>query len=265
MTQHRKSVPQTTKQPESTQAPDPTPDEWRRLLDAALRFQELAPWNWMAEADIFGVMDPETGDTGFVSVMGGIGEHFAMSLYLGEEALHDFLAIEYSELAAGHEQIMEIPQLMASFVERDDLENRDRKVLKRLGIMPQRERAWPQFQSYRPGFWPWFVDGAEARRLAVALEQAADVAPRCKDDETLLYPDSENQFLVRRQNESGQWVDEVKKVPPPPPNPFQLFVPGEYIQAMKALPGGASIIEMDLCMFPFRIGKKDERHSIPML
>ena len=70
-----------------------TPDtrEWRRLYEATVRVKEISPWEWMTEADVFGVQNPETGELGFVSVMGMLGEHYAVSLYLGSEGIHGFL------------------------------------------------------------------------------------------------------------------------------------------------------------------------------
>ena len=44
--------------------------KWRPRYEAADHIKELAPWQWMQESDIFGVQDPETGEFGFVSVMG---------------------------------------------------------------------------------------------------------------------------------------------------------------------------------------------------
>ncbi len=41
----------------------------------------------MTEGDVFGVQDPDTGELGFVSVMGMLGEHYAVSVYLGTRAV----------------------------------------------------------------------------------------------------------------------------------------------------------------------------------
>src|SRR5215208_6086963 len=65
--------------------------EWRRLYESAVRIKEMSPWEWMTETDVFGVRSPETGELGFVSVMGLLGEHYAVSLYLGSEGIHGFL------------------------------------------------------------------------------------------------------------------------------------------------------------------------------
>ncbi len=62
---------------------EPSLKEWRKLYEAAMRVKKIAPWDWMDETDIFGVQNPETDETGFVSVMGAGGEHFAIGVYLG--------------------------------------------------------------------------------------------------------------------------------------------------------------------------------------
>ena len=60
---------------------DPSPEESKKLYEMADRLKELAPWEWMDESQIFGVKNPETGEIGFVSIMGMAGEHFAVSVY----------------------------------------------------------------------------------------------------------------------------------------------------------------------------------------
>jgi hypothetical protein len=68
--------------------------EWRRLYESAVRIKEISPWEWMTETDVFGVRSPESGELGFVSVMGLLGEHYAVSLYLGSEGIHGFLDLQ---------------------------------------------------------------------------------------------------------------------------------------------------------------------------
>ena len=82
------------------------------MLESAIRIKQMAPWEWMNEADVFGVQDPETRDIGFISVMGALGEHTAVAVYLGSAALVRFIELhqappdvldEYPEL------LMEVP------------------------------------------------------------------------------------------------------------------------------------------------------------
>ena len=67
---------------------------WRRLYESAVRIKELSSWEWMTESDVFGVRSPETGELGFVSAMGMLGEHYAVSLYLGSEGINGYLGLQ---------------------------------------------------------------------------------------------------------------------------------------------------------------------------
>jgi hypothetical protein len=73
----------------------------------------------MTEADVFSVQDPETGELGFVSVMGLLGEHYAISHYLGSEGLYAIWNLQdvgpSVRPSSASETLFEIPQLQASF------------------------------------------------------------------------------------------------------------------------------------------------------
>src|SRR5919199_91997 len=173
-----------------------------RLYASAVRVKALAPWEWMTEADVFGVQNPETDELGFVSVMGMLGEHYAVSLYLGSKGLYEFWVFEEIGHLASPEGLLEIPQLQASFENRNELHNKDREVIKELGLKFRGRHAWPMFRSYRPGFAPWFVEAEEARFLTYALDQLLDVAPRFREDPSLL-ESSDESYLVRAPRREG--------------------------------------------------------------
>lgn len=63
---------------------------WSRLYQAAIRVKELAPWEWMQETDVFAVQRSGTDELGFVSVIGLLGEHYAVAVYRGTEGLYGF-------------------------------------------------------------------------------------------------------------------------------------------------------------------------------
>lgn len=72
----------------------PTREEWNSLYQAAIDFKRLACWEWMYGDDIFGVVDPETGETAYCCIMGESGEYFAVAGYLGPEGLSGILGEE---------------------------------------------------------------------------------------------------------------------------------------------------------------------------
>ncbi|NJN98308.1 MAG: hypothetical protein HC875_31575 [Anaerolineales bacterium] len=238
----------------------PTLEEWRRLYEVWDQFKEVAPWQWMDETKIFGVQDPDSGQLGFVSVMGSLGEHYAIALYLDREGLYGFHALEQAGPEMTPEQVLNVPQLQASFEDRQMLHERDRDLIKQLGLKYRGRQAWPQFRSYRPGFAPWFLEADEVRFLTHALTQAQDVALRFRDNWTLLTRGSH--YLVRvARKEKGQlvWQDQSMTVPPPEPASIQLQMDLDALAALRRQPRAGFTLEMDLFMLPSTFRDKGER------
>jgi hypothetical protein len=246
----------------------PTNEQWRKLYEAAVGVKELSPWEWMTETDVFGVQDPKTEEIGFVSVMGMLGEHYGVSLYPNPEALYKFWALEEAGPEINPDALLEIPQLQVSFEDRDELENRDRKVIKELGFRFRGRKEWPMFRGYRPGFFPWFLEAEEARFLAEALNQLLEVAPRFREDRSLLAPDDES-YLIRVAHQEGGmhvWEDEVMEVPPPEPVVIQIEMDPGALEDLERLPQSGHEFEMDLFMFPTPIqGEKGARPVFPYM
>lgn len=246
----------------------PTLEEWRKLYQAAIRVKELAPWEWMEEADIFGVQHPETDELGFVSIMGTLGEHYAVALYLGPDGLYGFWDLEQAGPFVSAEQVLEVPQLQASFEDRDVLHKQDRAMIKELGLKFRGRQAWPMFRSYRPGFFPWFLNAAEARFLTYALEQTLDVAPRFRQDPSLLEPSDEEHYLVRvprQEDDTLAWVDRIMHVPPPEPAPIPIRLNAQVLQALKELPQSRHEIEIDFFQFPAPVQESADRPVYPYM
>lgn len=237
----------------------PTLEQWRKLYQAAIRIKEIAPWGWMTETDIFGVQNPETSQIGFVSVMGMLGEHFALAVYLGPEGLYRFWGFQQMGATAPPETLFELPHLQASFEDRGQLSQKDRDVIKGLGLKFRGRQAWPMFRSYRPGFWPWYLEAAEARFLTHALEQAVDVALRFKEEPAVLEASDDESYLVRvpRDGEGTLvWEDRIVKVPPVEPEPIPIPMDVDVLEEVKRLPRGRHTYEMDLFVLPTQVAEE---------
>ncbi len=249
----------------------PSLEESKKLYDLAERVKTLAPWEWMEEVDLFGVQNPETGEIGFVSIMGMAGEHFAVSLYLGPEGLEGFWEMEEGGPLADPQQILETPQLQASFEDRDELEKEDRETIKKLGLKYRGRKAWPQFRCFRPGFLPWFVTSEEARFLACALEQVLEVAPRVNENPDILFDDDDETdevYLVRVPREPEgvlYWEERMIKIAPPQTQPIPLVLePGLLDQAAKLKLVPLSL-EMDFFSVPTPVMEKGKRPFLPYM
>ena len=240
----------------------PEPAEWASLYQAAIRIKEMAPWEWMDETDIFGVQDPETDRIGFISVMGQLGEHYSVAVYLGPEALYDFWHFEEYADESDAGELLAIPHLQASFEDRDTLDQQDRDVIKELGLKFRGRQAWPMFRSYRPGFFPWYVEAQEARFLTRALEQTLVMAPRIREDPALLELEDEESYLVRTAcEEDGKlvWEDRIVRIAPPEPKSFPVHMDRQALEWLMAMEPTPLALEMDLFMAPAQIGERGAR------
>ena len=140
----------------------PNLEELRKLYAAAIEFKELAPWNWMRDNNLFGVMNPENGEVGYCCVMGAIGEHFALGVYLGSEGLASLVKISSGVNYGDAEDALCIQKcLMASFEDRKYVQENDVNQIKDLGLNFRGKNEWPLFRNHSPGFVPWYLSGSE--------------------------------------------------------------------------------------------------------
>ncbi len=246
----------------------PTRDEWLRLYEAAGRLKETAPWEWMEEVDVFGVQDPETGEVGYVSIMGMLGEHLALALYYGAVALRQFWVYQDMGPMARPESLLEMRHLQASFEDRAELSDDDRAQIKGLGLKYRGRQAWPMFRSYRPGYCPWHLEASEVRFLTHAIDQALVMASRLRQDPNALGPGGEDRYLVRVPHDGAgplTWEDEMRPLPPEEPQTLRVGMDLAALEALKRLPQSDVTLEADLSLVPICIGERGERPYFPYL
>jgi hypothetical protein len=181
---------------------------WRRLYEAAVAFKDTAPWNWMYDSDLFGVRDPLTGEIGYCCILGAAGEVFGLTVYRGSEGLDVYLDLESRQIGGNDPDLLFIQRcLMADFEDRKMLDKADLDVIRSLGLTFRGAKAWPQFRSYIPGYFPWHLTEGEACFLTAALEQALNVCLRFRENPSLFSSPSGYEYLVRTaKEEQGEWV-----------------------------------------------------------
>ncbi len=181
----------------------------------------------MSDGDLFGVQDPDSGEVGYCGVLGQLGEVFGLSVYRGAEGLHSYRRVFARDLGYDDTDLLVIMKcLMVEFEERSALNSTNRNLIKTLGMNFPGKHAWPQFRSFSPGYFPWFLDASETRFLAVVLEQAIEIGRRTKETPFLLTPDRGRCLVRVPQKEGGQlvWTDQWLELPdwkPPSPQPIQ--------------------------------------------
>jgi hypothetical protein len=247
--------------PMSQKESRPSLEQWKRLYELMGEIRGLAPWEFMYEHNIFGVRSPETGKLGFVSVMGNLGEHLAIAVYTGKKGFEGFLTMQRIGYTLTPETVLQVPQLQASFEDREAITAEDRKVMKQLSLKFRGRQAWPQFRSYRPGCFPWYVEAEEAQMLIHALEQLLDVAPRFESDPDLLEPSEKDGKYLVRVFENEKWIDQRQKITFPADPPLQLKTNMDALNHLKNMPKRNAIVEVDIQMMEGAV--KDENFDRP--
>ncbi|MFH1519517.1 MAG: hypothetical protein ABIE75_02990 [Candidatus Omnitrophota bacterium] len=189
----------------------PSLEEWRRLYEAALALKAIAPWDWMWDSDMFAVQNPVDGEFGYCCVLGANREVFGFAVYLGSEGLRGYLGLISGDIGPRDHDLLHTKRcLLASFEDRKYLPKDGLAVIKQLGLEFSGSKAWPQFQSYQPGYLPWQLTRDEAVYLTLCLAQAKEVALRFKDSPGMLEPSSAEHYfsrLARKKRDILKWKD----------------------------------------------------------
>jgi len=247
----------------------PSVQEWKNLYDAAIKFKEIGSWNWMWDSDIFGVQNPANGEIGYCCIMGRLGEHFALALYLGTDGLEGYLRIRSGKIPMDYFDALHLQKcLMASFEDRQFLQKPDIQIIKKLDLKFRGRNSWPLFRSYRPGYHPWYLTSEEARYLTLALQQAIEVSLRFKKDPDILTPPKENYYLVRVPEMEGEclrWRDEW--IEPQPIEKVEIvaeLIDDVRIERIKKMVSHRyGVWEADFFHSPTVVREKEERPYYP--
>jgi hypothetical protein len=226
------------------------------------------------ESDLFGVQDPVTGEIGYCCIMGGLGEMFALAVYVGSEGLESYIRIASEPPLDPTEAFGELLSqkcLMASFGSSEEVSKEDREVIKSLGLKFRGRTAWPIFRSYRPAYHPWYLTADEARFLTLALQQATEVCLRFKDNPALFDPPQDHLWLVRVPEETEEglaWKDAWLE-PALLEDDYLSDVPMDELRLArlkKATPFMDAIWEMDFFLSPTAVQDKEgDRPYYPYL
>jgi hypothetical protein len=217
-----------------------SPDAHRRLFDAADAYRDLAPWQWMQDNQLFGIVDPATGTKSYCTVMGSLGDYLALGLYPGQNGYRSYVSLfgeGTDEDSDPQEAVYSQDCLVAAFEYPEELNEEDLMLARSLGRDYGTDRAWPDFRSYQPGMAPWVPNLAETTLLTQALEQAVIVAQRVKENPELVkaFKPGDGADILFRKLENGEWQDVYLPTDPPVNlSPQQLRFDAEAVQQAVA-------------------------------
>lgn len=246
----------------------PTTEQWLQLYAMMDDIQKIAPWKYMHEGMIFGVQEPQTGMPCYVSVMGQLGEHVSIAVYLGHNTLHQFWAVSNKEVSPM--TILELPSLQASFENRDQLSKDDIELVRQLGFRYRGAQKWPLFRRYGSGYFPWYLEQDEAQLLINVFRQAIPMFERIKQDMEILGRHDETEILFRlpikgdkAEGEEPEWTDAYLEVPRDvEADPWKIIALDETkLEVMRQRPRHDAVLMVDFFVIPRPIEKG--RHHRP--
>jgi len=188
---------------------EPSHDDWTGLHQAAIEFYRASPWEWIPSEDLFAIENPSDGEMGYCSILGSGREEFGLGVFLGDKGLNGYaqMMVGETEPEDFDDHIM-VPLLTVLFVDRQELQNRDLRVIRSLGLRFRGRNAWPLFRSQRPGYAPWFLEKEEALFLTAAIQQALVVASEVRSDGLDLFDEESEESLLTRFWRGGEWREE---------------------------------------------------------
>jgi hypothetical protein len=156
------------------------------LYDIALQFRKTKLWKKLYDSQLFAVAHSD-GTIGYCSVMGMMGKHLALAVYPGAEGMDSYRAMgkDRSEMNELEEQETMLSQncVMLAFVNKDEIRPRELAevraycAVRRISLHGR--SAFPQFQRFRPHYFPWYVeDEKDQTRLLEALEACLEVSAK---------------------------------------------------------------------------------------
>ena len=182
---------------ELKEMPVPVPDS---LYDTAFKFKATKLWKKLIDTQIFGVQ-LSNQEIGYCSIMGALGEHIALGLYVGEEGFKT-----YYRLATMPEDISEkdyfeysVSQncLQCSFENKDDIPEAEvisvQTYTKSHGIRLRGANSFPSMICVKPYQIPWFIrDEKDYALLEEALKAGIEVAEKLQSSKPEMLGFSKN-------------------------------------------------------------------------
>lgn len=240
-------------------------DRNARIYTAAQQICDLEPWADLYETQNFGVRMPGSGLTWYISVMGHIGEYTAISAYRGEEGFMGFQRLQENAGTFQGMELMTVPHVMISFIDRNELDKKDLSAIKKSGVIFRGKGRWPKLDEVIPGYVPDFPAEETLTQLPDLLEQVYFVLQKAKGNPRLLKARTgmKDEILIRIPRISAgphHWMDSYE-VPTTKYTPI-VYLPGwnpESAEKVSKLKLRQVTLQCDLALLPAPVkmtGKK---------
>lgn len=244
-------------------------EQWGVLYEAASKIKERKPWEKFWDMDLIGICDREEEDTVFFSILGRGGSCYGIAVYEGYEGLNSYLMLcmqESMNLAPEYAMFRQ-RNLTCYWGNREELTDKQRKIIKDLGYTYRGKNQWLYFQSFEPGYYPYNPDEDEVLRLSRHL-QNLELALQHYDQENIEVNFENGNMLLLTLDEAGA-VSNFREAP----LPFTSYqyeslytTDKELLSDLAGAPKCNMVLEADVSVLGASIAdKKYSRPACPAL
>jgi hypothetical protein len=151
-----------------------TDRQWEQLYEVVKNIRNLAPWQRLHESQRITLLLPGHNEPVYIVVMGNGKLTYGIGIYPGYDSFRRLTGmmenkLDEADMSAAFGQHC----INLYFGDREELEPKDRHVIKKLGLKFRGKNEWPYFRSMKPGFMPWFINYKEAELTVAALQNFA--------------------------------------------------------------------------------------------
>lgn len=155
-----------------------------KLFELAFAYKKTKLWQKLWDSQLFAVKLSDNR-MGYVCIMGIMGEHRAVAVYIGEDGLNSYRTIQKAErfevTDLSQEECMLCQDcLQCVFESKNDLHPEEleevRSYARSHGVRLAGKCAYPVFLRYRPYRIPWQPEKQEEETLCQGLEAAIEMA-----------------------------------------------------------------------------------------
>ena len=194
---------------------EPSLEQWEALYEVANNLKKLAPWRALSDTDILVLQLPGQKEPVYCSVMGSGDMSYGISVYPGHESFVRLQRIIDQDAYSPELLRLEQNCLVCNFGDREEIEPRDRAVMKQLDLRFRGRGQWIYFRSMAPGQFPWFLDAEQAELLTSALQNLAMLC-LCYMEGKLKVDFDAGETLTRWYDpEKDMWMNAVIPMPAP--------------------------------------------------
>jgi hypothetical protein len=147
-------------------------EQWRELYDVAIEIKELEPWKYLWDMDVITIIPSRLKEPIYCSIMGRGGGFFGVGSYFGFKAINNFYKMAENNNIPQEQMIryQDDNIIMCYFGSREELTNKELKLIKDLGLKFRGKNNWIYFHSFKKGYMPFVLDEEEVIRETEVLQ-----------------------------------------------------------------------------------------------